>query len=362
MRYLLFSSLLIASTIFLTAATQTKTQRFLVFQINNPNNLSDVSLDGYVYAMELINNKITIKHKFPTYYGLSGAHKRVQGDKKTPIGKYHIEQIRPKGKDYRNWQKFGGYNLHLNYPNRFDDNKNYKGGAIGIHGGRVHHTLGCARVLDGTLNHPKLGHKNIKTIRNFIKAKTPVIFLENIPEELLGKVGTKLDYPSAKFWRLVLRSALTNTQLQHKVYQYKRSNYDFRITTSSELKEGDNIFDAWNLIDEDQTTTWIPKRSDVKQKQAWVKYHFPKPRTLKSINIITGYQKGNRWKQNARASKLKLIFDNKKEKIITLKDTRTIQKIQLPKTSTSSIKIEVIDYVKGDKYQEDVCISSLLFE
>ena len=65
-----------------------------------------------------------------TYFvglGENGVGKKVQGDKKTPLGRYTLGKPRKSN---------GGFNIfiHVGYPTRQQRNEGYTGGLIGVHG------------------------------------------------------------------------------------------------------------------------------------------------------------------------------------------------------------------------------------
>jgi hypothetical protein len=197
--------------------------RFLLFQIENPEPVSECGrLKGYVSLVEIVNDQMMIVNQYPTVYGLNGCNKKWRGDKKTPLGKYKIDIINRKSLTNVNERnKFGGFSLVLDYPNMHDRLQGRTGEAIAIHGGRNSPTLGCARVLDGDRFDPRFGVDNIRRVAEFIQKGTPVVFMENAEADLVGSEGSILSPEVAQFWKNVLLSDLSREELLSWVRNYR---------------------------------------------------------------------------------------------------------------------------------------------
>jgi len=85
-------------------------------------------VDGYCYLISIDNKtqQVKIKNRFKCKFGIAGTLKQKEGDKKTPLGHYCVSSESSITNDPaivdddEIYNKFGGYNIHLNYPNTQD--------------------------------------------------------------------------------------------------------------------------------------------------------------------------------------------------------------------------------------------------
>jgi F5/8 type C domain/L,D-transpeptidase catalytic domain len=223
MTHLRFSFLFALLLLSLGARAGEIASRFLLFQIENPEPVSECGrLKGYVSLVEIVNDQMMVMSQFPTVYGLNGCNKQWRGDKKTPLGKYKIDIINRKSLTNVNERnKFGGFSLVLDYPNVHDRQRGRTGEAIAIHGGRNSPTLGCARVLDGDRFEPSFGVDNIRRVAEFVQKGTPVVFMENAEADLVGSEGSIFTPEVTQFWKNVLLSDLSREDLLAWVRNYR---------------------------------------------------------------------------------------------------------------------------------------------
>lgn len=149
---------------------------------------------GKIYLLDEVSGNYKVKSVFSCRFGYKGIKKEKQGDGKTPLGHYKVNDKRIKNVDV----KFGGRFIQLDYPNKFDTNAGKSGGNVGIHGGANDNTLGCIRVLDN------LGDNNntvaIKVVFNFVSVGTDVIITDNLPFSI-GREGQILSSEVSKKWK-----------------------------------------------------------------------------------------------------------------------------------------------------------------
>lgn len=335
---------------------------FLVFQIYS----QDIpgKAEGFVSVMEQ-STKGTIKvlYQFPCIYGARGTRKEWEGDKRTPLGMYMVREIEKKSKNNANsYLKFGGYSIELNYPNWHDQKEGRSGGEITIHGGRMINTLGCPRVLDGTLSQPSFGTRNIKKIASRVKKWTKVIIVEDCPAKLLGKPNQLLPVRSATFWNGILGESLSREALAARLRVFEEGLPALSIEASSVYGESGK-YSPWNLMDGLKHTAWVAKPSDPNKT---ITYRFESTQFLDKLWIKNGYQKQtkkqDRWKQNARPRKIKLTFDDGRSRVLYLEDRRGAQQFDMGGIKTRFVIVEILDYTQGSKFPNDVCISELWFE
>jgi hypothetical protein len=397
--------------------------RFLLFQIENPEPVSECGrLKGYVSLVEIVNDQMLVVNQFPTVYGLNGCNKQWRGDKKTPLGKYKIDIINRKSLSNVNERnKFGGFSLVLDYPNVHDRSRGRTGEAIAIHGGRNSPTLGCARVLDGDRFDPRFGVDNIRRVAEFIQKGTPVVFMENGEADLLGSEGAILTPEVTQFWKNVLLTDLSREELLSWVHNYRNyltpvdplatvapaalsASISGAVTSAPSLgmtyppavmvpapapnATPEVVAAAPARVKPEVNHNSEPSvrasstlngsgrysasnLSDNSDGTAWciegsekkkvIVFEYPEGRTLNKLSIITGYDRDNLWKQNGRAAEVKISFDGEKAVSFDLKDTRNRQTFSFKKgVKTKLVRVEITRYKKGAK-GNDMCISELEF-
>jgi hypothetical protein len=164
---------------------------------------------GYLMSRQP-DNRIVVVDRFLCSYGQNGWHKRAEGDRKTPTGKYMITRINKRPKSYK---KFGPRTMLINYPNEYDIRLGYTGGGIVIHGGQLSSTYGCVRVLDGTEEMPEFGKWKIRELADTVPLNTTVFIADHIRSGLLGEPGDILSVTDSRQWAHLLDSELSNEEV-----------------------------------------------------------------------------------------------------------------------------------------------------
>lgn len=162
------------------------------------------STEGLCYLISVDNKtqQVKVKNRFRCKFGISGIMKQKEGDKKTPLGHYcvtsesSITNDLTITEDDEIYNKFGGYNIHLNYPNVHDSKEKKTGGGICIHGGYSRPTEGCVRIID---EGQEVSTKNIITVGNFVTKGTHVIITNTLPPTFKQKSNTFLQPESYSF-------------------------------------------------------------------------------------------------------------------------------------------------------------------
>lgn len=149
---------------------------------------------GYCYLLTIDNTnmKIKVKNRFKCKFGVAGISKQKEGDKKTPLGHYCVTSestISNQTEEEDTYNKYGGYNIHLNYPNVHDAAAKRTGSGICLHGGYSRMTEGCVRILD---EGQEISTKNILTVGNFVTKGTHVLITNTVPEAFKQKANTEL--------------------------------------------------------------------------------------------------------------------------------------------------------------------------
>lgn len=148
-------------------------------------------------------------------------------------------------------------------------------------------------------------------------------------------------------------------------------------SASSSLKAFKDIdYSAENIHDLNYKTAWIEGVPGYGIGES-VTYHFPpqNPR-ITEIIVVNGYVKSEQaWKDNSRVKKLKMYVDDKPFAILNLADSRQEQHFKfeplgygdrqdweaLHKKPWWTIKFEILDVYKGDKY-DDTAITEIYFD
>ncbi len=181
--------------------------------------------EGYCYLISLDpkSKQVKIKNRFRCKFGISGIQKQKEGDKKTPLGHYCVTSESAITNDPtitdddEIYNKFGGYNIHLNYPNPHDSKDKKTGGGICIHGGYSRPTEGCVRIID---EGQEVSTKNIVTVGNFVTKGTNIIVTNTIPTAFKQKASTFLQPESYSFIQEVCSKIRTHDEWKTEVDKF----------------------------------------------------------------------------------------------------------------------------------------------
>lgn len=186
-------------------------------------------VDGFCYLISIDNKtqQVKIKNRFKCKFGIAGTLKQKEGDKKTPLGHYcvssesNITNDPAIVEDDEIYNKFGGYNIHLNYPNTHDTRDKKTGGGICIHGGYSRPTEGCVRIIDDGQD---ISTKNILTVGNFVTKGTHIIITNTIPPAFKQKVNTFLQPDSYSFIQTTCSKLLSHDEWKMEVDKFINPN------------------------------------------------------------------------------------------------------------------------------------------
>lgn len=181
--------------------------------------------DGFCYLLTIDNNtqKVKVKNRFKCKFGAAGIVKQKEGDKKTPLGHYCVvseSTIANATEEEDTYNKFGGYNIHLNYPNVHDAQAKRTGGGICLHGGYSRATEGCVRIID---EGQEVSTKNILTVGNFVTKGTHVMITNVVPEAFKQKANTELTAESYQFVQSVCAKVCSNSEWKSQVEAFSPS-------------------------------------------------------------------------------------------------------------------------------------------
>jgi len=156
--------------------------------------------------------------------GKLGAEKAVQGDKKTPIGVYHVTSSLPRQKLA---DLYGSGAYPLNYPNEWDKRQGRNGNGIWLHGTPSDTFSRPPRASDGCV---VLANQDLDAIgKNLQVGLTPVIISNSVEWLTLddwNKERTELNR-TIETWRTDWESRDTDRFLKHYSKRYQANGQDF---------------------------------------------------------------------------------------------------------------------------------------
>lgn len=179
----------------------------------------------YVYENDLANGG---RPRFVADYyvtqGKLGADKLTEGDKKTPIGVYHVTANLPKQKLA---DLYGNGAFPINYPNEWDQRQGRKGSGIWLHGTPSNTFSRPPKASDGcvVLTNPDLD----AVAKNLQVGLTPVIISDSIEWLSLddwAKERAELN-KSIEAWRSDWESRNTDRYLSHYSKRFRSSDQNF---------------------------------------------------------------------------------------------------------------------------------------
>jgi len=198
--------------------------------------------------------------------GKNGTDKYKQGDKKTPLGVYHVTGNIPREKLSATYGKaselYGNGALPLNYPNEWDRRQGRAGNGIWLHGVPFDTYSRPPRASDGCV---ALTNEDFEVIEKYAKiGVTPVIIAHDI--EWTGVAAAK-DLreqlaQSVESWRRDWESLDTDKYLAHYAAGFASGKVDFERW--SEQKRTVNAGKSWIKIKIDKVSFFLyPGRDDL---------------------------------------------------------------------------------------------------
>jgi len=80
---------------------------------------------------------------------------------------------------------------------------------------------------------------------------------------------------------------------------------------------------------------------------------FGAPRPIEEIRVVSGRaQRPDLFEANARPKTLKVTFSDGTSQVLQLKDTPALQRFAVPKKTSASLKVEIVDVYPGGKAQD----------
>ncbi len=125
---------------------------------------------------------------------------------------------------------------------------------------------------------------------------------------------------------------------------------------SSELEDtGEITYGPENTIDGDPETAWNsdlptglrPQTNFASSEAPWLRYEFDQPIELVALSLVNGYDKEERWGQNHRVRRVRIVTDGASHEVV-LADSRTQQTIERDFGETSAVRLEILEVYPGD--------------
>jgi murein L,D-transpeptidase YafK len=200
-------------------------------------------LDSAKSTLFLFENTGGAARYVADYYvtiGKNGLEKLRQGDKRTPIGVYHVVSQLPRDKlsDF-----YGSGAFPLNYPNEWDRMRGRDGSGIWLHGTPRDTYSRPPRASDGCI---VLANADLEALaRKLQLGSTPVVIADALDWARPGEVeALKADLLiSIELWRRDWESRDTETYLRH--YAVNFSSNDMTLAQWSAQKRQVNASKAW---------------------------------------------------------------------------------------------------------------------
>lgn len=213
-------------------------------------------------TLYVFENNNGVPRYLADYYvssGKNGADKTKKGDKKTPLGVYHVTDNLPREKLAA---LYGVGAFPISYPNELDRREGRDGNGIWLHGVPLDTYSRPPRASDGCV---VLTNQNLETIgKNLRIGVTPVIIangIEWIKPEALDEVRKKL-LASVESWRRDWESLDTDTYLKHYAPGFSSGAQD--LAAWSQQKRQVNAAKTYVKVKLDHVSAFLyPGRDDL---------------------------------------------------------------------------------------------------
>ena len=194
-------------------------------------------------TLYVFENRNGVPHYLADYYissGRNGTDKTSQGDKKTPLGVYHVTDNLPRAKL---GSLYGSGAYPISYPNEWDRREGRNGTGIWLHGTPFNTYSRAPRSSDGCV---ALTNEDLETIsKNLRVGITPVIITSGIdwvtPQTLESSRQSLLK--SVENWRRDWESLDTETYLRHYAPGFSSGTQD--LAAWSQHKRKVNSAKTW---------------------------------------------------------------------------------------------------------------------
>ena len=228
----------------------------------NPEQKHAIIVDTRRSTLYVFENRNGVPRYVADYYvssGKNGSDKTRQGDKKTPLGVYHVTANLPRAKlgDF-----YGVGAFPISYPNEWDRREGRDGNGIWLHGTPSDTYSRPPRASDGCV---VLTNQDLEVIgKNLRIGVTPVIITESIdwvkPEALDGLRKDLLK--NVENWRRDWEGRDTGTYLKHYAPGFSSGSQD--LAAWSQQKRQVNSAKSWIKVKVERTSIFLyPGRDDL---------------------------------------------------------------------------------------------------
>ena len=228
----------------------------------NPEQKHAIIVDTRKSTLYVFENHSGAPRYLADYYvssGKNGSDKLRQGDKKTPLGVYHVTANLPRAKlgDF-----YGVGAFPISYPNEWDRREGRDGNGIWLHGTPSDTYSRPPRASDGCV---VLTNEDLEVIgKNLRIGITPVIIADGIdwvkPAALDGLRKDLLK--NVENWRRDWESRNTETYLKHYAPGFSSGSQD--LAAWSQQKRTVNAAKSWIKVKVDRTSIFVyPGRDDL---------------------------------------------------------------------------------------------------
>jgi murein L,D-transpeptidase YafK len=188
-----------------------------------------------LYVYENVDGRPRFVADYYATHGKAGVEKSREGDKKTPVGVYHVTGSLPRGKlsDF-----YGSGAFPINYPNEWDRRLGRSGHGIWLHGTPSDTFSRPPRASDGCV---VLANQDLDAIAKTLQpGLTPVIISDKVEWLTLDDWQTERSALLRQFeeWRRDWESHDVQRYLRHYSIRFQADGQDYPRWAGQKLREG----------------------------------------------------------------------------------------------------------------------------
>lgn len=212
-----------------------------------------------LYVFENINGTPRYVADYYTTIGRNGTEKLREGDKKTPLGVYHVTANMPREQLSRTYGTqsalYGDGAFPINYPNEWDRRRGRNGHGIWLHGVPFDTYSRPPRASDGCV---ALTNEDLLAISKQVQVGvTPVIIAQDVEWVEAGSAKTTRDAlrQSIEGWRRDWESRDTERYLRHYSADFAAGRQD--LAAWSAQKRNVNAGKSWIKVKVDHVSMFL---------------------------------------------------------------------------------------------------------
>ncbi len=213
-----------------------------------------------LYVFENDNGKPRYVADYYTTIGRNGIDKNREGDKKTPLGVYHVTSNMPRDQLNRtygtqNSALYGDGAFPINYPNEWDRRQGRKGSGIWLHGVPDDTYSRPPRASDGCV---ALTNEDLQTLTPRVQVGvTPVIIASDINwvEPVVAQSTRNALLKSVDAWRQDWESRDTDKYLRHYAPDFVSGKQD--LSAWAQQKRTVNAGKTWIRVKVDRVSMFL---------------------------------------------------------------------------------------------------------